>query len=151
MLHYLYQHGFRAPLTYETYKLINGADLISFLEKHYYLLNWQELRERFPWLEKRLPMLQHLSPWSMEKIPSKWITAKRLVPTPFEGWPQQRRKQLRAEGKGAATIFRQTFYPSRWWLGMYYGAISLVERLFCLLWTHPRHVYWWAWLYRSLK
>lgn len=34
-LHYLYQHAFRPPLTYEPYKLISAADIISYTEKYF--------------------------------------------------------------------------------------------------------------------
>jgi len=151
MLHYLYQHGFHAPLTFESYKLINGADLTGFIEKNFQTLDWQKIGERFPHLIKALPFLHQIAPWNPDNVEPKWLQPIRLEPASFEGWPHKRLKKLKAEGARLPAILQKTFLPPRWWLGIYYGAVSLSERFFCLVWKHPRHVYWWVRMYRSVK
>lgn len=58
MLHYLYQHAFRTPLTYESYKLINATDVIGFTEKNYTELDWKKVREHYPMLYNALPLMR---------------------------------------------------------------------------------------------
>jgi len=151
MLHYLYQHGFHAPLTYEPYKLINAADLIGFVEQNYDKLDWDRLRNQAPQLVKAIPLLHHLAPWNPEIVDPGWIPQRRLEPRPYDGWPHKRLRDFKAQGRGLPDILRRTFLPPTWWLGIYYGAVTGLQRFFCLIWRHPRHVFWWARLYRSLS
>jgi hypothetical protein len=150
-LHYLYQHGFHAPLTYEKYKLINAADIIGFTEKYFQEIDWKQVKKQCPQLCKALPLMHHISPWDFANTSddsvSKRGRRRQLHPIPFTGWPQKRMKQVRADG---STLFRtllDTFLPTRWWVGVYYGTTTCFGYLRCLLWRHPRHVYWWAKLY----
>lgn len=153
-VHYLYQHAFRAPLTYESYKLINVADIIGFTEKHYQALDWQQIKMRFPLLKKALPLMHHISPWDFDKIPVDFFSVRdreqRLEPLTFSGWPSKRRKELRAEGRKLHRILLDTFLPPMWWVGVFYGATTRRGCLLCTFWRHPRHIYWWVRLYSRL-
>lgn len=154
-LHYLYQHGFRMPLTYEPYKLINGADLIGFTEYFFDTLDWSYIGGRYPVLLDILPALHHIAPWNFDKVPRTFLgerqLRRKLKPIPFEGWPQQRRKQLRAKGEPMMQTLRNTFLPSRWWLNMYYGANTLTKCVKTLCYTHPRTLFWWFTMQRHLE
>ncbi len=150
MLHYLYQHGFHAPLTYEPYKLINAADLIGFTEKHYNHLDREYIDKRCPLLARALPALHSISPWNGARVPTRFLKEKRLEPRSYDGWPHKRLKELKAEGCRLPEILSRTFLPPKWWLKIYYGAETIGERLRCLGWHHPRHIYWWVKMYRSL-
>lgn len=150
LLHYLYQHGLRAPLTYEPFKLINVADIVGFVETRGERLDWERMRSDYPLLCSALPLLHHLTPWDREKVPAWMIPVNKLAPIPYQGWPHKRMKELKAEGTTLLEILRRTFLPSIWWLKMYYGTLSTLQLLLCLLWKHPRHVYWWVRMYRSL-
>jgi len=150
MLHYLYQHGLRAPLTYESFKLINVADIVGFVETHHENLDWKWIRTNYPLLCTALPLLHHLTPWDREKVPPWMIPENKLTPGPYQGWPHKRMKELKAEGTQLLEILHRTFLPSLWWLKMYYGAVSTLQLQFCLVWRHPRHLYWWVRMYRSL-
>jgi len=150
MLHYLYQHGLRAPLTYESFKLINVADIVGFVETRGENLDWERIRSNYPQLYTALPLLHHLTPWEREKVPAWMIPENTLTPLPYQGWPHKRMKEFKADGTRLTEILRRTFLPAIWWLRMYYGAVTTSNILFCLLWRHPRHVYWWVRMYRSL-
>lgn len=150
MLHFLYQHGFHAPLTYEPYKLINAADLIGFTEINYSILDWERIEKQFPLLYRALPALHSISPWDAGKVPARFLRNKRLDPRPYSGWPHKRLKELKADGSRLPEILYKTFLPPRWWLKLYYGADTIWERLKCRFWQHPRHIYWWVRMYRSL-
>ena len=150
MLHYLYQHGLRAPLTYESFKLINVADIVGFVETHNESLDWERIRTDYLLLYTALPLLHHLTPWNKEKVPPWLLPENKLTPEPYQGWPHKRLKELKAEGTRLPEILRKTFLPSLWWLRMYYGAVSTLQLLLCFSWRHPRHVYWWVRMYRSI-
>ena len=149
-LHYLYQHGLRAPLTYESFKLINVADIVSFVETHNENLDWEKICRKYPLLCTALPLLHHLTPWNTEKVPSWLLPGNGLTPLLYQGWPHKRLKEWKAEGAPLPEILRKTFLPPLWWLRMYYGAVSRSQVLSCFLWRHPRHVYWWVRMYRSM-
>jgi len=153
-LHYLYQHAFRSPLTYEPYRLINVADIIGFTERNCLALDWQQIRERFPILLTALPLMHHISPWDFEKIPKGFVPEKewkrRLEPVPFDGWPSRRLKVLRTESRTLWQVLLDTFLPSIWWLGVYYGSVTVGGCLWCFVWRHPQHVYWWKKLFSEI-
>ncbi len=154
MLHYLYQHAFRPPFTYELYKLINAADIISFTEINYATLDWEKIRNQYSLFYNALPLMHHISPWDFDKVPKEFISRRdqkrRLRPVPYVGWPHKRLKELKAEGKKIHRILLDTFIPSRWWIGVYYGEKTTLGRLRCLLWKHPWFVFWWRQLYLAL-
>ena len=151
MLHYLYQHALHAPLTYESFKLINIADITGFVETHQATLDWQRIREDFPLLLSALPQLHSITPWDLRKAPAWLLPERQFTPQPYGGWPHKRLQEFKVKDSTLATILFKTFVPSKWWLSLYYGADTMLQQLACLLWKHPRHVYWWLRLYRSLS
>lgn len=154
MLHYLYQHALHAPLTYERFKLINMCDIISFTEQNSLTLDWKKIRNDFPLLYNALPLLGQVSPWNQEKVPGfildNWLKNSAL-PRPFAGWPLRRRKDFKTNKLRIYTVLNQTFLPPIWWASVYYGFNSSLGYLKCVLWQHPKQVFWWGRLYRAMK
>lgn len=151
ILHYLYQHGFRAPLTYENYKLINAADIIGYIEMHFQEVDWKMIQEQFPLLMKALPLMHHISPWDFDRIPKGFVSRRdrrrKLQPVPFHGWPQRRMKELRQQ-VSLRELLKETFLPSRWNLKIYYGTGDSVWRFAkALCFDHPKNVFWWVRVY----
>ncbi len=153
MLWYLYQHGFRAPLTYESYRLINAADIISLTETSFSRLDWSEIRKKYPQLIKALPLMHHLTPWNPDIIPRDFVPEGERVrsrkTTPFQGWPKKKIKEQKMEGQKLHDILRTTFLPPAWWLKVYYGLCTWREFLQCIVLRHPRHIFWWIRLYST--
>lgn len=153
-LHYLYQHAFRTPLTYESYKLINVADIIGYTEKYYETLDWPMIKDKWPLLFNALPLMQHITPWDDAKISSEITLSHnvaRYVDTrPFTGWPHHRMKEQKVKGPKWYQVLRDTFLPPMWWAKVYYGEKSWQGYLKCILLRHPRHILWWKQLYFSL-
>jgi hypothetical protein len=153
MLWYLYQHGFRAPLTYESYKLINAADIISLTEASYSCLNWQNIHKKYTELIKVLPLMHHITPWNPEIIPREFVSEKERAQlrktTPFQGWPKKKIREQKMAGQKIHNILFATFFPSSWWLKVYYGLGTGREFLWCIVIRHPRHIFWWIRLYSS--
>jgi len=154
-LHYLYQHAFRAPLTYEPYKLINVADIIGYTEKYFETLDWRMIQKRFPLLINALPLMQHVSPWNRQKVAEEIISPvkgkKNVDLAPFHGWPHRRLKDFKTNGIGWYRILKDTFLPPVWWTQVYYGKIGYRGYLSAVALKHPRHIWWWKQLYDSLK
>lgn len=152
MLHYLYQHAFHAPLTYEPYKLISAADIISYVEKYFAEINWQELQERFPAFRRALPLMHYISPWNFNKIPQDFLPASdrrhRFTPKPYRGWPRQHLRELKQE-TSMSQIIKETFLPSRWWMAVYYGETGIAGYIKSLATAHLKQIYLFARLYRS--
>ncbi len=148
MLWYLYQHGFCMPLSYDRYKIINAADVISLVEKNFENLDWEKIRAIYPEVLNVLPLFHYLTPWQKqiaERIMSRNASRPAGAGRPFQGWPQLRlREQL---GKGFWKILHDTFLPAEWWLKMYYGSSGRFSCYWHRFITHPRHIFWWVRLY----
>lgn len=153
-IHHLYQHGLRAPLTYEPYKLINVADIVGFVEKYGQELDWRAIKINYPLLYRAIPLLHCVSPWNPDRLPEQFDIPKskiHLQPNPFRGWPNKRLKKFKSEKRSILHILHATFIPSNWWLGVYYGVNTFMGRLWCILSKHSLHVIWWARLYYSMS
>lgn len=150
---YIFQHGFRMPLTYEAFKLINGADVISFTERKYSTINWEQIKEQYPILYKALPLFHHLTPWDLKKLPKQFIPkcelCKQRQIIDFTGWPKTKFKDQKLQGRSFYQIISTTFVPPSWWFRLYYGLVTRRAYLRCIFFTHPRHILWWVKLYSS--
>ncbi len=149
MLWHLYQHGFHAPLTYEPFKLISVADIVSLVEKKVNQLDWEKIRTVYPQLFRALPLFHHITPWS-DRVIRRISYKKRKVPSGvgehFKGWPHV--KLSSREGQGIAEIFYNTFFPGRWWLMLYYStAGNTLATFWCSLVRHPIHIIRWVKVY----
>jgi len=148
MLHYMYQHAFHAPLAYDSYKLINAADVISFTEKYYASLDWEKIQQDYPLLYNALPLMHNISPWDFGTIPEGFVKdIKRKSVAPFTGWPHKRFKEYKATGGKIHHVLLDTFLPSSWWLRQYYGIKTWQGYIWTLLVKHPLHVSWWVGIY----
>lgn len=144
-LHYLYQHGFHPPLTYEPYKLISAADIISYTEKYFNSIDWNEMQKKHPACRHAIPLMHHISPWNVDKIPSDFLPEQhrkphQLVPAPYRGWPRNKLSVLQS-GRAKCRLLRDTFLPSRWWVSVYYGTSGVTGYLKAILRQHTRQLY----------
>ncbi|MBM1003642.1 MAG: nucleotidyltransferase family protein [Desulfofustis sp. PB-SRB1] len=147
MLRYLYQHAIRTPLVYESFRLINIADIIGQVETCFDTIDWRSLGERYPQLLNGLPLLHRVVPWRSDIAEyfriSRYNGRLNRPPHSFNGWPTVKFRQQRSRGGSVMDLMRATFFPSLWWLRIYYGVSSWVSVAWCLLVTHPRHILWW--------
>jgi len=148
MLWHLYQHGFHAPLTYEPFRLISVADVVSLTEDNVEEIDWEKMAAIYPQLFRVLPLFHYITPWNdtvLTKIPSSKRASPTGVSEPFQGWP--RLKLVRQREKGLLEIMRHTFFPSHWWLMLYYGNRGLFFIIWCRLIWHPMHILRWMKIY----
>ena len=148
MLWHLYQHGFHAPLTYEPYKLVSAADIVSLVEKTVDSLDWEKIKELYPQLIQALPMFHFLTPWN-DTLFSKLLMNNTAVPSGvgefYKGWP--RVKLAKQKDESVWKIFKYTFFPSQWWKKIYYGADGICSLFWCGLVQHPMHIFRWIKIY----
>lgn len=152
MLHYLYQHAFRPPLTYEPYKLINAADIISYIEKYYNEIDWLDIQDRFPGFSRAFPLMHHISPWNFDRVPENFLPTadkhRKLIAKPYMGWPRKHLSELK-QNSSMIQIIKETFLPSRWWMAVYYGKTGVIGYVWSLLRAHLRQLYLFFNLYRD--
>lgn len=150
MLWHVFEHGFHTPLSYEAFRLIAVADLVTMVEKRFEQIDWAKMNSEHPRIVAALPLVHHLTPWPDEVVSKLGL---RLRPAPaevgkaFQGWPHLRMAEQR--DKRLLPLLRDTFLPPEWWTRLYYGISNWWEWLVCRCYTHPRYVFWWARLYAT--
>ncbi len=150
MLWHIFEHGLHMPLTYEPYKLITVADLVTLVETKHEEIDWERLRAACPTILAALPLLHHLTPWQkqvLDKFSWKTQPVPAGVGEPFHGWPHLRLSEQK--DKEFFAILRNTFLPPEWWVRVYYGVGGIWGLFICRWVSHPRHIFWWMRLYAS--
>ncbi|MDK9709108.1 MAG: nucleotidyltransferase family protein [Desulforhopalus sp.] len=150
MLWHVFHHGFHAPLTYEPFKLIAAADIITLIETRWMEIDRQVMEAEYPEVLRALPLLGCLTPWQ-DQVAEKFVPGPAISPAavgePFKGWPRWHLREQR--GKSLLAILRDTFLPPEWWARLYYGVDGRLAWYRCRWFTHPRHITWWVRLYSS--
>jgi len=122
MLWHLYHHGFSVPLRLAMGRLLGAADIVSLVEKWLAVIDWERVRRCYPQLFNALPMFHFLTPWSEAVLDRLQLPVARVpggVGEVYEGYPRQWfREHVR---RGLRRSLRETFWPSEWWVRMYYG------------------------------
>lgn len=149
MLWHLYQHGFHAPLTYEPFRLIAVADIVSIVEARLDDIDWGKVKTLYPQLHNALALFHHITPWNKDVLTSNIFEVQKDpsgVGECYNGWPRTGSKRNRdTAGQGTWDYLYETLYPSKWWSMLYYGhSGSLIDSLRCRLVAHPVHVLRWV-------
>ena len=122
MLVHVYLHGFRPPLTYEPFRFIHVADLVSLVERFVDTIQWPRVRALCPEMDTVLAALHALTPWSDEVL-SRLRLPLHAHPDrpgePYRGWPQRRLRSV--PWRELPGLVQDTFRPSGWWVQMHYG------------------------------
>jgi len=147
-LHYVYLHGFQAPLTYEPYRLMHVADIVSLVEKFSHEINWPYLQQEIPTLLNSISRFHFLTPWSEAvSVQLGFETTKQSwgVGTPFSGWPLRKIKNEKVLNLPA--LLKETVLPSQWWLQVYYGHLKGLGYWKARCFDHPRTIWRWDKVY----
>jgi len=143
-LYYLYLHGFRSPLTYEEFRFIHIADIVSLTEKYYQRINWDRVHAQFDGFPAILSRFHFITPWRDEIISGLNLDVRRAPRRPgigYRGWP--RHKINNTPLKKIVPLVCETFYPSQWWTQIYYRRLNGIHYLKVRFFTHPRAVWRW--------
>ncbi len=125
MLEHVYRHCVEAAII-SPIRLIGVADLISLAERFVAEINWMQVPFS---VRNALALFQRLTPLSGELLRAGAIDVGDLPEViedkrfwDFEGWPRSSLAARRE--KGYLGLLRDTFYPTEWWLRLYYGVGS---------------------------
>jgi hypothetical protein len=117
MLWHIYQHMINSKM-----RLVSAADLTSLAEGFTAEIDWAKIRRDYPSVIQALALFHAHAPLSAALRQAARVTAgRRAVPIgeDLQGWP---RLPLRgARQLGWRRFLQQTFFPSEWWLHLYYG------------------------------
>ncbi len=149
-LHYLYLHGLRAPLTYEPFRFVHVADIVSLVEKYYDQINWDAALTEFSLLRSILSRLHFITPWPDQILNGLALDISRVPDhpgIPYSGWPLLKLKEVTASQ--LPLLLRETIFPPQWWTQVYYGQTGGTGFLKVRMFEHPRAI--WRWLKGVVK
>jgi hypothetical protein len=144
MLLHVALHGLQAPLTYEPFRFIHVADVVSLVENHFDDLDWQAVQTLFPAGKNLLTCLHWLTPWPESVIAKLALNPEHRpwgVGLPYSGWPLRRFRDVRLHE--VPELARDTLLPSLWWLRLYYGSGPGRPSLRARWIDHPRLLLQW--------
>lgn len=144
MLWHLYLHGLRAPLTFEPYKLISIADIVSLVKKRADDIDWDRLYFSVPQLKGALSAFHHITPWDKNILEKEYFSAAADVKKAgehYKGWPDSENHPLDCRSQYECLV--ETFMPGHWWRIVYYGSSGVVSDIWSLFVLHPLHILRW--------
>ncbi len=144
-LSYVFFHGFLAPLTYEQYRLMHVADIVSLVEKYLTIIDWPQIHREMPTLLNSISRFNFLTPWSESVCTELRFDVRRQpwgVGQPFSGWPLQKLKAT--EKSKLPVLAKNTLWPSQWWVQVYYGHLKGLTYWKARCIDHPRMLLRWA-------
>jgi hypothetical protein len=124
-------------------RLIWVADIISFAERFVKEIDWEKLEARCPFVLSTLSLLHFITPLAEALLARPLI---KIEPKPkgiekgFRGWPSLALGDERIKEFGFGRFLLDTFFPSEWWLRLYYGLGTTRPVLWYRLVRHPLHI-----------
>jgi len=144
-LWHIYRHSFGPPLIDQPIRLIWVADFISLVEKYAEEIDWEKVKRSYPEVWNVLPVFHFLTPWSdnvLGRLNIEIDPPPKGIGQTFQGWPQSSLALQRQ--KGLREFLADTFWPSEWWLQLYYGVSRPSLRWWWIrLLGHPLHIAGW--------
>lgn len=144
-LHYVYLHGFQAPLTYEPYRLMHVGDIVSLVERFVDEMDWAKVSREVPTLCNAISRFHYLTPWSesvQQKLAFSLKPRPKGVGKPFAGWPLYKIKDT--SWSGLPTLIQETLFPPEWWLQLYYGQLKGIGYWRVRYFIYPRTLWRWV-------
>ncbi len=128
-------------------RLIWIADIIGYATRFSNDIDWHHLRRHYPSVLNTLSLLHHVTP-----LPPPLLRhAAPAGESPPQGVAMTFKpfRQIMKRGRGSRAILRDVFYPSDWWLRLYYGLDETRPLFWCRWFRHPWRVgSWLAWRLR---
>jgi hypothetical protein len=150
-LWYVYLHGFQAPLTYEPFRFMHVADIVSLVEKFLDVMNWQVVQKEVPILLNVISRFHYLTPWQNKVVAQLKLDIRKQpdgTGLPYRGWPKH--KLAKVKKKELFQLTKDTLWPSQWWMQIYYGHLRGTDYLKARFIDHPRMLWRWAKAYLYL-
>lgn len=141
----VYLHGFQAPLTYEPFRLIHVADMVTLTEKYLDDIQWEQVLAAEPILPAVISRFHFLTPLRervIEKLGCDIGRKPTGIGRPYQGWP--RRRLADTNGGELPRLLLDTLWPPEWWLQVYHGRLSGIGYWQARLLIHPRMLCRWV-------
>lgn len=123
------------------FRLIWLADIVGLAEQFVAEIDWQRIERDYPRVLAILSLFHAMTPLSeslRRQARIKTGRAPQGVGQEFQGWPRLSLAQKRTDGY--TRILYETFFPSEWWLRLYYG-VGTTRPIFWHRWLrHPLHI-----------
>jgi len=124
------------------FRLIWIKDIVGFAEKFVDQIDWEFIQHHYPRILNILSLFHWMAPLSdtlQQAASLKLAYPPKGIGQEFAGWPRYSMAQQRH--KSLSRIIADTFFPSEWWLHLYYG-IGQGIPLFWHRWLwHPLHIF----------
>jgi hypothetical protein len=122
-------------------RLIWVADIISFAERFVKEIDWEKLEAQCPFVLSTLSLLHFITPLTktlLARAPINIEPKPKGIGKGFRGWPSLALMDQRTKGLGRFLL--NTFFPSEWWLRLYYGLGTTKPVLWYRIVRHPLHI-----------
>lgn len=128
----------------QSVRLIWVVDVVGFAEHFMAEINWDLIRRDYPLVLSTLTQFHFLTPLSERLQRAAGLDIGRPpqgVGLDFQGWPRYPLAQQRH--KSRRQIITDSFWPSEWWLGLYYGLRHKPALLWYRWVGHPLRIMGW--------
>jgi len=143
-LWYIYLHGFQMPLTYEAFRLVHIADIVSLVENYFTSIDWERVCTECPLLLNILSRFHFVTPWQDHIVNGLNLDIDHVPgnpAAPYRGWPQRQLKHIKINE--LPSMVKETLLPPQWWVQVYYGHLNGFKYLKVRFFEHPRTIWRW--------
>ncbi|MCB9077508.1 MAG: nucleotidyltransferase family protein [Anaerolineaceae bacterium] len=143
MLWHLCRHAVKS--IYQPLHLIRVIDIVGWAEHFVAEIDWRLMARQYPFVLACLTQFHYLTPLSESLQRAAGLTpgpAPAGVGLDFQGWPRYPLAQLRP--KGYRRILIDSFWPSVWWLYLFYGLRRWPAGVWYRWVGHPVRIIGWA-------
>ena len=122
MMWYLCQHLIESTNVFSAVGLIWVSDIVSFAERYVNEIDWAKIRRQYPLVIHTLALMNFLTPLSETLIACAGVavgTEPRGIWDDFTKMPRTTPEEQFS--RGYIRALRLGFFPSEWWLRLYYG------------------------------
>ncbi|MCB0210704.1 MAG: nucleotidyltransferase family protein [Anaerolineae bacterium] len=142
MLWHLCRHAVKS--IYQPLHLIRVLDIVGWAEHFVAEIDWRLVARQYPFALTCLAQFHYITPLSEPLQKAIALTPTAAPPgvgLDFQGWPRYSLAQLRT--KGYRRIISDSFWPSTWWLYLFYGIRRWPDEVWYRWVGHPARVVGW--------
>ena len=126
---YLCQHLIESTNVFSSVGLIWVSDIVSFAERFVNEIDWKKIRQQYPLVVNTLSLMNFLTPLSETLLTRASISIGQEPHGLWDDFDKMPRTTPEEQfSRGYMRALRLGFFPSEWWLRLYYG-LGATQRL----------------------